>query len=607
MATCSERLPSGGPINLGTVFELVKGNNGYTLKTLVNFTGGFFTFPGIENAPGSNPAGSLIADENGNLFGTTALGGTGTSGQGTVFELVKGNNGYTLKTLVNFAGGVPAGSLIADANGNLFGTTERAGPFLVGTVFELEKGISGYTLKTLVTFTGANGAQPRGSLIADANGDLFGTTAQGGTGNNGTVFELEKGISGYSFNTLFNFTGVNGADPSGSLIADANGDLFGTTRLGGTGNLGTVFELVNGNNGYTLKTLVNFTGANGSAPFGSLIADANGDLFGTTQTGNNSNGTVFELVKGNDGYTLKTVVNFTGTNGDAPGRWPVGSLIADANGDLFGTTALGGTSGHGTVFEITNSGFQTATGGPSIRAAQIQAEYSGITRSELSVTSATAISNQIAAGTETESHFINSLLTQVANTTIPAVAVEASMYGATPTSEELTLLATQYLPGQIANAMEHGYNPLVYATEVVGLGLSDHNENGTGFANNWGPGTRMPNSTVGDINFAAAASQAIFGSASTNVLETAIANYVANWKNFYTQNGLPNNAHPTADQIDIAARGAAWGDAVGVAFANNLGQLPGQVANFLEDAAQSTAIYGASLVGQPAHQPFQGA
>jgi hypothetical protein len=170
------------------------------------------------------------------------------------------------------------------------------------------------------------------------------------------------------------------------------------------------------------------------------------------------------------------------------------------------------------------------------------------------------------------------------------------------------LLASQFLPPQVTNAINHGFNPQVYATEALGLAFSFGNESGsTAFANAFGPthaGT--PNSAVGDAAFAAAASTAIFGSASTATLVTAIQNYVSNWKAFYTSNGLPGTPHPTADQIDLAARGAAWGDAVGVALANNLGPLHGQVTNFLEDAAQGAAAYSASLASQPTHSPFQG-
>jgi hypothetical protein len=126
------------------------------------------------------------------------------------------------------------------------------------------------------------------------------------------------------------------------------------------------------------------------------------------------------------------------------------------------------------------------------------------------------------------------------------------------------------------------------------------------FANNFGPSnSMMPNTLAGDAAFAAAATNAIFASATTTNTSNAIFAFVENWKTFYTNNGIPGNVHPSSTQIDIAARGAAWGDAVGIALANNLGPIPAQVANFLEDAAHGTAIYGASLTSQPSHVALQ--
>jgi hypothetical protein len=116
----------------------------------------------------------------------------------------------------------------------------------------------------------------------------------------------------------------------------------------------------------------------------------------------------------------------------------------------------------------------------------------------------------------------------------------------------------------------------------------------------------MPNSTAGDAAYAAAAATAIFASASTPNIVNVMETWVANWKALYTSNGIPGIADPSSDQIDLAARGAAWGDAVGTALANHLGPLIGQATNFLENAAQGTAIYSASLESQPTHAPFQG-
>jgi len=325
-----------------------------TLKTLVNFNG----------TNGGNPQfGSLIVKANGNLFGTTAGGGANNGG--TVFEIVHTASGYakhptTLFSFNGTDGSTPVSSLIIDAHGNLFGTTESGGANNDGTVFEIVHTASGYAKHptTLFSFDGTDGSAPHAGLIADANGDLFGTTSQGGANNRGTVFEIAKTASGYASTptTLVSFNGADGLGPGSSLIIDANGNLFGTTGLGGANNDGTVFEIAETASGYasTPTTLVSFNGTDGSTLNGSLIMDANGNLFGTTATGGaNNDGTVFEIAKTASGYasTPTTLVSFNGTDG----RQPETALIIDAHGNLFGTTEFGGANNDGTVFEIANT------------------------------------------------------------------------------------------------------------------------------------------------------------------------------------------------------------------------------------------------------------
>jgi hypothetical protein len=239
--------------------------------------------------------------------------------------------------------------------------------------------------------------------------------------------------------------------------------------------------------------------------------------------------------------------------------------------------------------------------------AQIQVEGLAVTRTVMPPDQATSIANSLNSGLETHAQFINSLLSQVTDTTIPAVAVEASMYGAVGSSTEITLLATLFLPGQVAFAQQHGLNPQVAATEALGLLFAFGDETGSqAFANNFGPlNPAMPNSTAGDAAFAGSAASALFGSDSTANLVNVIQGFVSNWKSFYTSvDILPGIPHPSAGQIDLAARGAAWGDAVGVALSSTIGPLNAQTINFLDDAAQGSAEYSVSLVGQPAHHLF---
>jgi hypothetical protein len=201
----------------------------------------------------------------------------------------------------------------------------------------------------------------------------------------------------------------------------------------------------------------------------------------------------------------------------------------------------------------------------------------------------------------TQNHVINDLLAEVTATTLPAIAVEASMYGAAGTSDEIIQLVAQFLPGQAEHAINSGLDPLVYASEALGLAFAFSNENGsTAFAANFGPtNSTMPNTVAGDAVFAQAAANTIFGSASTNNLANAIDGWVSNWKAFYSVHGVPGISDASAAQIDLAARGAAWGDAVGVALANNLGPLKGEVINFFLAAAEGTVLNLASLIGQP--------
>src|SRR6266404_3936923 len=277
-----------------------------------------------------------------------------------------------LTPLVSFNstdGANPQAGLIADANGNLFGTTQR-GANNRGTVFEIAKTAGGYasTPTVLVSFNGTNGADPEAGLIADANGNLFGTTASGGANGGGTVFEIAKIAGGYASTptVLVSFCSqtscAGGAEPVAGLIADANGNLFGTTRSGGANDLGTVFEIAKTAGGYasTPTVLVSFNGTNGADPEAGLIADANGNLFGTTVFGGaNRFGTVFEIAKTASGYasTPTVLVSFCGQTNCTDGAVPLAGLIADANGNLFGTTQSGGANAQGTVFEITGSGF----------------------------------------------------------------------------------------------------------------------------------------------------------------------------------------------------------------------------------------------------------
>ncbi len=332
----------GGDFNDGTVFEILHGST--TITTLASFNG----------ANGVNPAAGLVLDRSGDLFGTTS--GGGDLGVGTVFEIVHGTG--TITTLASFNaqnGEVPSAPLTIDGSGNLFGVTPFGGLFGEGTVFEIASGSSAIT--TLVSFSGPNGQSPFGAVVLDNSGDLFGTTLSGGSSGEGTVFEIANGSS--TITTLASFSGANGANPIGALLMDASGDLFGTTSGGGALGDGTVFELAAGASAVT--TLASFNGADGQTPTAGVVMDSSGDLIGTaSQGGASGNGTAFEIINGSN--TITTLASFSGSNGANPSS----GLAMDAGGDIFGTTAAGGFSGLGAVFELSTPSQLVFSASPGI-------------------------------------------------------------------------------------------------------------------------------------------------------------------------------------------------------------------------------------------------
>ena len=338
----------GGEYLAGTVFELTpQASGGWTEKLLHTFNG----------RDGANPQAALIFDAAGNLYGTTQWGGA--YGNGTVFELKQNPEGsWTEKVLHNCTafgagGGQPTGGLIFDAKGNLYGTMRWGGPYrYFGTVFELSPTASGHwTEKVLHTFDGSTGDayNPFAGLIFDAKGNLYGTTLAGGA-EFGTVFELTPTASGVWTETIVHdFNGSDGFAPEGDLIFDAAGNLYGTTAQGGFFKDGVVFELTpSGGGKWAVSVLHHFYGVDGARPEGSLVFDAAGNLYGTTQVGGTDGfGTVFEL-NPTAGFWTEEWSSFTG----ADGAYAFGGLIFDAEGNLYGTTQLGGAYSYGTVFEI---------------------------------------------------------------------------------------------------------------------------------------------------------------------------------------------------------------------------------------------------------------
>lgn len=344
---------AGGSAGNGTVFELSQSGGNWTEQVLYSFTG----------SDGAEPAAGLIMDSAGNLYGTTVAGGTGCYGYGcgVVFELSPSNGGeWTEQVLYKFTGGsdgrAASASLIMDGTGNLYGTTLYGGAGCnvlgCGVVFELSPSNSGeWTEEVLHGFTGGDGANPYAGLIMDAGGNLYGTTEAGGSAGLGTVFKLSQSGGNWIEQVLYSFEGNPGATPYGSLIMDGAGNLYGTTAGESSQAQGTVFQLSQSNGNWTMHVLHTFTGeeGDGAEPFAGLIMDSAGNLYGTTNMGGYSgNGTVFKLFQSGGSWLEQILHLFIGSDGAKP----YAGLIMDRAGNLYGTTEFGGSSGQGTIFRV---------------------------------------------------------------------------------------------------------------------------------------------------------------------------------------------------------------------------------------------------------------
>ncbi|MGA8491977.1 MAG: choice-of-anchor tandem repeat GloVer-containing protein [Terriglobales bacterium] len=338
-------------LGCGTVFQLSPRADGtWKLTTIFKFDG----------KDGAYPIAGLAMDVAGDLYGTTSS--DSGLGDGTVFKLSPLKDGtWTITTLLKFTGengSDPEARLILDAAGNLYGTTTAGGDSACdgsgcGTVFQLAKAGNGkWKHTTLFKFNGADGANPYAALIFDAAGNLYGTASGGGKFGMGTVFKLSPGRGGaWTRTTLFNFNGADGASPRGSVVFDAAGNLYGTTVGGGGRGFGTVFKLSpEGKGGWKHTTLLTFDIANGSQPTAGLIFDPAGNLYGNANDGRFGEGIVFRLSpQGNGKWKETTLLTFNLTN-DLAG--PVGVLLLDAAGNLYGSASIGGKRGGGVVFEL---------------------------------------------------------------------------------------------------------------------------------------------------------------------------------------------------------------------------------------------------------------
>jgi len=331
-----------------------------------------YSFPGAPN--GWLPEASPIVDASGRLYGPTMRGGVtsgsdcGGTGCGEIYRLSLAGGRWVATTLASFNGNdgdYPSYPVVADATGNLYGATDVGGD--LGVAYGLVSG----RLQQIHNFRGGHdGAQPRSNLIFDRHGNLYGTTVSGGTGGsggNGTVYELTPGSGGkWTETVLHRFTLARaGTNPQAGVIFADGGRLFGTTSYGGNtacaAGCGVVYELTPSGSRWRAAVIHAFDGSDGDTSVASLVSDTAGNLYGTADEGGTAGcyggcGTLFELQpKKGGGWGFSVIHNFNQNTGGGP----KGNLVFDKAGNIYGSTVIGGNIsacrqqiGCGVVFKL---------------------------------------------------------------------------------------------------------------------------------------------------------------------------------------------------------------------------------------------------------------
>lgn len=328
----------GGTSGNGTFYRLSA--DGKTLTPLHGFTGA--------SGEGLSPNAAPLQGSDGAFYGVTSGGGANSAG--TIYRLTA--DGKTFTTLYSFPGSAQLGSapnpLIQAKDGAFYGTTAGAGTSGLGTIYRLSA--DGKTFTILYSFSGANGTGdlPAAALVQGSDGAFYGTTqGESDAPADGTVFRLTA--DGKTFTILHVFNGTdNYAFPNSALVQGGDGAFYGTTQAAGTHGVGMVYRVTA--DGKTFTNLHSFSGGSvdGSSPYAALLPAGDGTFYGTTRAGGTGGyGTVFQI--SGDGKTFKTVHTFTGASGD--GQVPLAALTKDGNGNFYGTTD-GSGSDLGTVFEL---------------------------------------------------------------------------------------------------------------------------------------------------------------------------------------------------------------------------------------------------------------
>ena len=341
---------SGGTYGSGIAYKLALRNGNWMLTPLFSFAGG---------PSGAGPGfGALVIGSDNKLYGTAEGGGV----SGIAYNLgpqpaVCPSVFCPWREIVlhifgrDQDGAQPLGGLAFDSAGNLYGTTSEGGTSNNGAVVQITGSGQNWSESVIYSFAGGtDAANPVAGPTVDASGNIYGTSPFGGANGNGAVYKLTRSGSGWTESVIYSFQGGNdGQSPTGGVIVDAAGNVYGGTFFGGANGGGTVYKLSPSGGGYTLTTLYSFSGFGG--PYNKLAFGPNGVLYGATNAdGANSKGSVFKLTPSGGNWTFTNLYDFTGGN---DGGTPYGGVAVDSSGNVFGTASIGGTNNDGTVWEIT--------------------------------------------------------------------------------------------------------------------------------------------------------------------------------------------------------------------------------------------------------------
>ncbi len=338
---------------IALVASLSPAAHAQTFSTIHSFTGG---------SDGANPSAGVTIRA-GHLYGTTTNGGSST--YGSIYDLSQSGANWVIHTIAVLTnnGYGPESRLVFGPDGHAYSTaaTQSAPPW-GGSVFDLVPPLTLcktanclWSVYLLYTFRGppSDGLGPGfGDLVWDQQGNMYGTTVAGGIANDGTVYRMTKSANNWTEAPVYNFSAADGASPWGGVVVDSNGNLFGTTSTGGLYGWGTVFELTY-MSGKWVETFHHDlqSASDGATPKTGLTIDSSGNLYGATTTGGSGGGgTVFELTRSGNTWVFNVLYSFSSSY-----TGPEAVLTLDAGDNLYGTTPYGGANGRGTVFKLTNT------------------------------------------------------------------------------------------------------------------------------------------------------------------------------------------------------------------------------------------------------------